>query len=156
MLGKHAKQLYDRCFLSYGTPDTVFATKLHDHLQARGVNCYMYDLDSVPGADLWKEIIAERRARDRLLLVCSKVALIRDGLLREIEQQIDDDPAKLLLVSIDKDWRSPDFKIARGTNDLKPRLLERNYVDFENLNFEQALTRLIAALKWNLTPYLTP
>jgi hypothetical protein len=74
--------------------------------------------------------------------------LIRDGALKEIEEQIDEDPDKMIPISRDNDWTQPGFRVVRGTNDLKPFLLDKNYADFsDDARYEDALQSLLKALR---------
>lgn len=142
-----AKVKYYNCFISYGEPNLEFARKLRQELDARGVSCWLYDADSTVGERSWKEISQQRRKADKLVAICSAEALVRDGFLKEIEEQIDEDHDKLVPISFDNLWKHPGFKVVRGTRDLKPFLLERNYADFANLSYEEAFKRLLKGLR---------
>ncbi len=107
----------------------------------------MYSMDYTPGRRTWKEIIDNRRASHKVLVICSTASLSRDGILKEIEQQIDENPDKVIPVSIDLGWTKSTFIIKRGATDLKPFLLERNYADFATESFNEALDRLAKAIK---------
>ena len=72
---------------------------------------------------------------------------MRDGILKEIEEQIDENPDKMIPISLDGLWKQPGFRVVRGTRDLKPSLLDRNYADFANLPYQKALGRLLKDLK---------
>ena len=80
--------------------------------------------------------------------MCSATSLRRDGVLKEIEQQVDEDPDKLLPLSLDEEWRASEFQIRRGNNDLKPYLVERNHLSFVRYKYNDALARLVEALQW--------
>jgi len=139
---------YYSCFISYGQPDVDFAKKLRDDLAANGVSCWLYDLDATPGDRTWKEIGRERGQADKMVVVCSAAALIRDGVLKEIEEQIDEDPDKMIPISRDNLWIEPGFRVMRGTHDLKPFLLERNYADFSDEScYGENHQRLLTALR---------
>jgi hypothetical protein len=139
---------YYSCFISYGQPDIVFAKKLRDDLAARGASCWLYDLDATPGERTWKEIGRERGQTDKMVVVCSAAALIRDGVLKEIEEQIDEDPGKIIPISRDNLWKEPGFQVTRAGRDLKPFLLDKNYADFsDDARYEESLQRLLKALR---------
>jgi hypothetical protein len=143
-----AEVKYYSCFISYGQPDLDFAKKLHDDLVASGVSCWIYDLDKTPGERTWKEISEARRQADRMLVICSLAALIRDGVLKEIEEQIDEDPNKIVPISRDNTWNQPGFAVTRGSRQLKPFVEERNYADFsDDSRYEEPLQRLLKALR---------
>ncbi len=82
-----------------------------------------------------------------MVAICSAHALVRDGFLKEIEEQIDEESDKLVPISLDDLWKQPGFKVMQGTRDLKPFLLERNYADFANLPYEEAFERLLKGLR---------
>lgn len=138
---------YYTCFISYGHPDVAFATKLRQDLEARGVSCWLYDMDATVGEPTWREIGNMRREADKMVVLCSGEALIRPGVLKEIEEQKDEDPDKVLPISLDNLWKEPGFKVMRDSRDLKPFLLDRNYADFANLPYDDALERLLTGLR---------
>ncbi|MHB1417448.1 MAG: toll/interleukin-1 receptor domain-containing protein, partial [Chloroflexota bacterium] len=147
-IARAARQVeYNSCFISYGGPDSGLAQQLHRDLSANGVSCWLFDLDATPGMRSWTEIGQQRRSADKMVLLCSSSALVRDGVLKKIEGQIDEDPGKIIPVSLDDLWRHPGFRVVRGSRDLKPFLLERTYADFGRLEYEQALQRLLSGLR---------
>ena len=143
-----AEVKYYSCFVCYGQPDVDFAKRLRDDLVARGVPCWLYDLDATPGERTWPEIRTKQREADKMVVICSAAALIRDGVLKEIEEQIDEDPDKMVPISRDNLWTEPGFPVMRGSRDLKPFLLDRNYAHFSDDSlYEDSLERLLKALK---------
>jgi len=139
---------YCSCFLCYGEPDKVFAEKLRDNLVAPGVSCWLYSMDATPGERTWREIGDKRRGAEKMVVLCSAQALIRDGVLKEIEEQIDEEPNKMVPVSLDNLWKESGFRIMRGNRDLKPFLLERNYADFSGeASYRETLERLLRGLE---------
>lgn len=143
-----AEVRYFTCFVSYGQPDVGMARRLYDSLQARGVLCWVYELDKTPGERTWREIGERRREADKMIVLCSAAALVREGVRKEIEEQIDEDPEKLIPISLDNLWRELGFRIVRGERDLKPFLLERNYADFSDVsNYESEFEKLLKALR---------
>jgi hypothetical protein len=143
-----AEVKYYSCFVCYGQPDLDFATRLCDDLERRGVPCWLYALDATPGERTWGEIGRKRREADKMVVICSAKALIRPGVLKEIEEQIDEDPEKMVPISRDSLWREPGFRVMRGTNDLKLFLLAKNYADFsDESHYEESLQRLLKALR---------
>ena len=121
------KDEYYSCFISYGQPDLEFARKLCEDLKAAGVDCWFYPHDKTVGEYTQRDIAAARRRADKMIVVCSVAGLMRDGLLKEIEDQEDEDPEKLMPVSLDLLWREQNFRVIRGARDLKPLLLLKNY-----------------------------
>jgi uncharacterized protein YjbI with pentapeptide repeats len=139
---------YYSCFIAYGQPDLDFAKRLRDDLAARGVSCWLYDLDATPGERIWPEIRKKQREADKMVVICSAAALIRDGVLKEIEEQIDDDPNKMVPISRDDIWIQTGFRVVRGSRDLGPFLRDRNYADFgDDSRYEDSLQRVLKALR---------
>lgn len=81
-----AEVKYCSCFICYGQPDVNLATRLVDDLRAKGVSCWLYDMDATPGKKTWGEITIERREKERMIVLCSIKALVRDGVKKEIEE----------------------------------------------------------------------
>ncbi len=135
------------CFICYGDPDEAFAKKLKNALDSEKIKTWIYSMDNTPGRRTWQEIIDNRRASNKVLVICSKASLKRDGTLKEIEQQIDENPEKIIPISIELSWTESNFTIKRGAADLKPSLLERNYADFTSRPFNEALDRLVNAIR---------
>ena len=143
-----AEVKYYSCFICYGQPDLDFATRLCDDLERNGVSCWLYDLDKTPGERTWPEIGQARRQADKMVVVCSVKALLRDGVLKEVEEQIDEDPEKMVPISRDDIWTDPGFRVMRAGRDLTPWLRERNYADFSDEScYEESLQRLLKALR---------
>jgi hypothetical protein len=138
---------YYSCFISYGQPDLTFATKLYENLKSRGVSCWLYEMDKTVGKPTRREIAEVRRGADRFVVLCSAAALVRDGVLEEIEDQINEDPERLVPISLDDLWREPGFQVMRGKHNLKPELENRNYADFANRPYEEALEELLRGLR---------
>lgn len=138
---------YYSCFISYGQPDLPLATKLYEDLKARGISCWLYELDKTVGKRTWGEIGEARRSADKFVVLCSVPALLRDGVLQEIEDQINEDPDRLVPVSLDDLWREPGFRIVRGNHDLRPELENRNCANFAAKPYDEALEELLKGLR---------
>jgi uncharacterized protein YjbI with pentapeptide repeats len=141
------KAKYFSCFIGYGTPDKKFALKIRNSFDSRGVTSWLYALDAKVGRSTWNEINQKRRESERMIVICSAKSLVRPGVLKEIEAQIDDDPDSIIVVSADNLWKEPGFPVQRNGRDLKGLLLEKNYADFANLSYKKALDALIDALE---------
>ena len=143
-----AEVKYYTTFVAYGQPDAVFAKKLINDFRKKGVSCWLYSTDYTPGERTWREIGLMRREAEKMIVLCSAKSLIRDGLLKEIEAQIDEDPEKLVPISIGNLWKERGFLVIRAGRDLKPFLMEKNYTDFgDESTYEVALDRLLRALE---------
>lgn len=139
---------YCNSFVCYGEPDKVFAERLVKDLRAKGASCWIYSLDSTPGERTWGEITQRRREAEKMIVLCSAASLIRDGVKKEIEEQIDEEPDKIIPISLDNLWKEEGFAVKRGDRDLKPFLLERNYADFcDPAKYGASLDRLLKGLK---------
>lgn len=139
---------YCTCFVCYGNPDHDFAERLVNDLRKAGVSCWLYSLDATPGQRTWGEITEQRRKAEKMVVICSVRSLMREGVKKEIEEQIDEDPEKIIPISRDVDWKQEGFDVKRGQKDLKPFLLERNYADFcEESKYKESFNRLLKGLR---------
>jgi len=139
---------YCNCFVCYGEPDKSFAERIVRDLKAKGAQCWIYSLDSTPGKRTWPEINQRRREAERMIVLCSAPSLIRDGVKKEIEEQIDEESDKMIPISLDNVWNEEGFTVKRGQHDLKPFLMERNYADFcDPTKYDASLDRLLKGLK---------
>lgn len=137
---------YYSVFISYGLPDLRLANRLFNDLKARAIPCWLYSQNNTPGERTWGEISSKRRNSDKIIVICSSQSLIRDGLLKEIEEQIDEDPEKIIPISLDNLWKQEGFQVKRSGRDLKPFLLSRNYVDFKK-SYDDSLNKLLKGLR---------
>jgi 1-acyl-sn-glycerol-3-phosphate acyltransferase len=129
-----------------------FAKKLCEDLKARGVSCWFFPEDAKVGSPLWREIGKARRGADKVIITCSADSLVRDGLLKEIEETADDDPSRLVPISLDNIWREQGFLAPRGARDLKPFLLNQIYADFvgwekDEKTYQKGLEKLLKGLE---------
>jgi hypothetical protein len=138
---------YYSCFISYGQPDVEFAEMLTKDLRARGVPCWLWQRDKTVGKPTWGEIEQKLDEYDRMVVVCSIKALIRDGFKKEIDKQMDKNQDKLMPVSLDGEWTQDGFKAEWASRDLKAFLVERNYADFANKSHKEAVEELLRSLK---------
>ena len=63
------------CFISYSHEDKLFARRLHDALQARGIRCWLDEKQILPGDDIYDEVDRGIRLWDKVLLCCSEYSL---------------------------------------------------------------------------------
>jgi uncharacterized protein YjbI with pentapeptide repeats len=63
------------CFISYTHKDKPFAVRLHDHLQASGIRCWLDEKQLLPGDDILDEVDRGIRLWDKVLLCCSRASL---------------------------------------------------------------------------------
>lgn len=75
---------YYSCFISYARLNGEFAERLYRDLQANNVSCFM-DVFDMRGGDYFRTQIDDQiRLRDKVVLVCSEDALLRDAVVEEI------------------------------------------------------------------------
>ncbi|MBZ0292523.1 MAG: toll/interleukin-1 receptor domain-containing protein [Anaerolineae bacterium] len=67
---------YYHCFISYSHDDKAFARRLHDTLQGQGIRCWLDEKQTNPGDDIYEEIDRGIRYWDKVLLCCSRSALL--------------------------------------------------------------------------------
>jgi hypothetical protein len=63
------------CFISYSHADQLFARRLHDRLQGRGIRCWLDEHQMLPGDDIYEQIDRGIRFWDKVLLCCSQASL---------------------------------------------------------------------------------
>ncbi len=63
------------CFISYSHEDKLFARRLHDTLQGRGIRCWLDEKQMLPGDDIYEEVDRGIRMWDKVLLCCSQHSL---------------------------------------------------------------------------------
>ena len=66
---------YYSCFISYSHEDKLFARRLHDALQGRGVRCWLDEKQMLPGDDIYEQVDRGIRLWDKVLLCCSRHSL---------------------------------------------------------------------------------
>ena len=145
-----AQVKYYSCFIAYGGPDEEFAKRLKETLSSRGVSCWLYPTDAKPGEPIGRETGQMRRQAEKVIVICSAKGLVRDGLLQEIEGQLEEDPDKLIPISLDDIWNKPGFRVQRSDQgrNFQPDLLKLTYVDFSDPSrYEEALERLLKGLE---------
>lgn len=139
---------YCNCFVCYGEPDKSFAERLVRDLKAENIGCWIYSLDATPGKKIGREISQRRREANMMIVMCSVKSLIRDGVKKEIEAQLDEEPDKIIPISLDNDWKEDGFLVNRGQRDLKQDMIGYTYVDFsESSNYKASFRRLLKGLK---------
>ncbi len=63
------------CFISYSHEDKLFARRLHDTLQGRGIRCWLDEKQLLPGDDIYDQVDRGIRLWDKVLLCCSEHSL---------------------------------------------------------------------------------
>jgi hypothetical protein len=148
------QNLLQSTFISFGGPDEAFARKLYDALRAHNVTVFFFPENATLGSRLGDEIFRRIQDSDRILLICSRASLDRNGVINEIQETLDreapDGGATYLLPIMLDDYVLTDWK------KTQPRLAEqvgrRIIADFRkakqrNKAFGAAVLRVIEVLK---------
>lgn len=153
-LQKESPGMLQSTFLSYGGPDEVFARKLYEALHKNGVTTFFFPEHAVPGKKIGRTTRQGVNDYDRVVLVCSKGSLDRDGVLAEIEEVLDRERrgggAELVIPVLLDDHFLSGWTPTRS--DVALTLRERVAIDFKRWDtdptkFDTGLRKLILALK---------
>jgi hypothetical protein len=141
-------------FISYGKPDEPFARKLYEALHRNGVTTFFFPEHARMGDELQSMMSKGVNEHDRVLLVCSRASLKRNGVLNEIKETLrrearDGGRAYLIPIAIDdyvfKKWKPAEPEVARTVRD---RVIgDFQGADTDPVKFSAGLQRLIVALK---------
>ncbi|MFL6451707.1 MAG: toll/interleukin-1 receptor domain-containing protein [Bryobacteraceae bacterium] len=63
------------CFISYSHQDKLFARRLHETLQGRGIRCWLDEKQLLPGDSIYDHVDRGIRHWDKFLLCCSEHSL---------------------------------------------------------------------------------
>ncbi len=152
----HGSQAIDfySCFLSYSHTDKLFARKLHDRLESRGISCWLDEKDLKVGDPIMDKVSEAIRVRDKVLLCCSAASLqsrwVEDEINAAFECEMKE--GRFLLLPLDLDGYL--FKEWRGGKSA--RIRERLAADFtgwehDNVKFEEQFERVVEALRTTRT-----
>lgn len=141
-------------FISYGSPDEPFARRLYEALHRNGVTTFFFAEHAELGKPLHRVMRDGVNQHDRVILICSKASLDRNGVLNEIEETLRREAAgkgEALLIPIQLDdyifsgWNPPDPGTAQT---VRARVIgDFTGADVDPGKFNEGLRRLIAALK---------
>ena len=137
---------YYTCFIAYGAPDEEFAKRLFRALSKRGVQCWFFPAHAQVGQPTRAEERRGRQAAEKVLVVCSAAGLAMPGVLREVDETAQEDPARLLSVLRDSAWLDATFSVVRDGQDLKPFLWNNVWIDFSTGEFDGCCARLLNGL----------
>ncbi|KIO36759.1 toll/interleukin-1 receptor domain-containing protein [Shewanella sp. cp20] len=143
--------MYQSIFISYGGPDEEAAGTLNKALKSVGVSTWFFPDDSIPGQKLHRMMHDGVNKHDKVLLVCSKDSLTRNGVLNEIERVLEREAKEggsdiLIPVTLDDyiftEWNPERTDIA---DQIKARVIIN--VDPESENYKQDIDKLVKSLK---------
>jgi TIR domain-containing protein/pentapeptide repeat protein len=142
------------CFISYSHEDKVFARRLHDTLQGRGIRCWLDEYQLLPGDDIYEQVDRGIRLWDKVLLCCSESSLKSWWVENEIdiafgkEQELMKERGKGVLALIPLNLDGYLFKWENGRVQQVKKRLAPDFTGWEKNNsiFEKQVERVVKAL----------
>lgn len=155
---------YYSCFISYSHSDNIFARRLHDQLQGRGIRCWLDAHQILPGDKIHDLIDQGIKHWDKVLLCASKESLSSWWVENEInkafkkEQVLRKQRGQKVLSLIPLDLDGYLFNWEDGLADEIKSRYAPDFSGWEKNNnvFEQALERLVKALQADNSGRETP
>ncbi|TXI99684.1 MAG: toll/interleukin-1 receptor domain-containing protein [Neisseriales bacterium] len=145
-------KMYKSLFISYGGPDEKIVTRINQDLKSHGIKTWFFPDDAKPGEKLHRMMSNGIRQHDKVLLICSKSSLSRNGVLNEIERILEKEAKEggseiLIPITLDEfvygDWAPKNVDIAEQ---LRSRVISR--IDVSNQDkYNVAIHKVIESLK---------
>jgi len=153
---EHSRGLFGRainfysCFISYSHEDKSFAQRLHDHLQARGIRCWLDEHQMKVGDKILPGILDAIRMHDKVLLCCSGSSLKSEWVVKEIETALQREmrEGRLLLFPLNLDGYLFDGYSGTFVDEIQGRHAA-NFTGWEsdNAKFEEQFELVVKALR---------
>jgi hypothetical protein len=146
---------YYSCFISYSHSDQVFARRLHDTLQGKGIRCWLDEKQLLPGDDIYEHVDRGIRLWDKVLLCCSQASLTSWWVDNEIgkafakEQGLMRERGKKVLALIPLNLDGHIFRWLDGKADEIRRRLAADFTNWEQYKgkFREQAEAVIMALR---------
>jgi hypothetical protein len=145
------------CFISYSHEDKVFARKLYDSLQKRGIRCWLDEHQLLPGDDIYHEVDRGIRLWDKMLLCCSEHSLTswwvdnEIGTAFEKEQQLMKERGTkaqaLVPLNLDGYLFSDKWKSGYQAQIRRRLAADFTQIDTDSSQFDAQVERLIRGLR---------
>lgn len=145
-------EMHKTLFISYGGPDEEIVSNINNRIKAKGVKTWFFPDDALPGEKLHRMMHDGVNKHDRVLLVCSKTALIRPGVLNEIERVLEREAKEggadiLIPITLDDfvygDWAPERRDIA---DHVRARVITKISGDHKDL-LEEQIGKVVSALR---------
>ena len=146
---------YFSVFISYSHADSVFANRLYNALQARGIRAWLDEKQMFPGDDIYEEVQKGIQRWDKLLLCASKASLTSWWVDSEIdrifqkERTLFKERKKKVLALIP--LMLDDFMLSLWESGKAQEVKSRIAADFrgweDQKKFEEVFDRLVLALR---------
>ncbi len=144
-------QLHKTLFISYGTLDEEFASRINEALISKGIQTWFFPKDAVPGDKLHRMMSEGVYKYDRSLLICSESSVTRGGVLNEIERLLEREASEggadiIIPVALDNyiftDWMPE-------REDIKRQITSRVVSKINDKNFNTEVNKIVSALIHN-------
>ncbi len=148
MIG-HPSEFYS-LFISYSHADKIFAGRLHEQLQARGIRCWLDKHDMKPGDRIIDVVNEAIRLHDKILLCCSESSLNSWWVKDEIEKALERErrEGRDIIIPLNLDGYLLDGWESGQASTIRSRLAaDFNGWEHANAKFDEQFERVVLALR---------